>query len=70
MSHKPIVVHNGFIDMAFLYQHFYATLPPSYSQFVVDLSEMYQGGVFDTKYLAEFTARMPSSYLEYVFRKW
>ncbi|KAJ8040388.1 Target of EGR1 protein 1 [Holothuria leucospilota] len=69
MSGTPVVVHNGLVDMTFLYHHFYTTLPPSYSQFVGDLSEMYQGGIFDTKYLAEFVVRMPSSYLEYVFRK-
>jgi target of EGR1 protein 1 len=36
--------------------------------FVADLSEMFPAGIFDTKYLADYVCRTPSSFLEFVFK--
>lgn len=69
LSKKPIVVHNGLLDLAFLYGCLYAPLPSSLPVFVADLCEMFQGGIFDSKYIAEYQMQEESSFLEYLFRK-
>lgn len=69
-SKKPIVLHNGFVDLVFLYQHLHGNLPRSFQDFVADLTVMFTGGIVDTKYIAEFHRRETASFLEYLFRKW
>lgn len=64
---KPLVFHNGFIDLLFLYQHFYLNLPKSIQSFITDLMFMFPSGVYDTKYITEKVLNMESSFLEYVY---
>ncbi|KAF9173265.1 Target of EGR1, member 1 (Nuclear) [Mortierella sp. AD010] len=66
----PVVIHNGFLDLVFLYYSFYANLPPKLETFVADLSDMFPGGLFDTKYISDYITRERSSFLAYLFRKY
>lgn len=66
---KPIVVHNGFGDLIYMYECLYASCPTKLSAFLSDLSEMFPSGIYDTKVVAQFYEKLDSSFLEYVVKK-
>ena len=53
----------------FLYQAFYSDLPKKNDTFAADLSDMFRNGIYDTKYLAEYSQHLPATYLEYLYKK-
>jgi len=69
LAKVPLIFHNGFIDLVFMYQCFYSDLPNSLQTFVADIFEMFQSGIHDTKYISEYQIRENLSFLEYLFRK-
>ncbi|ORX68371.1 ribonuclease CAF1, partial [Linderina pennispora] len=68
-SKVPLVIHNGLFDLVYVYQAFVGPLPDSYNAFAYDLSEMFPGGIFDTKYISEMVEPGSASFLAYTFHK-
>ncbi|KAI9006560.1 ribonuclease CAF1 [Phycomyces nitens] len=66
----PIIVHNGLLDLMYIYQSFFAELPASLSIFIADLVEMFPCGIYDTKYLANQVLSEQKSYLAYLYCKY
>ena len=65
----PLVLHNGLIDLMFVYHSFFTALPKDLATFVADVGDMFGGGVTDTKYFSDYVTREKRSYLLYLFSK-
>ena len=48
---KPIVGHNCYIDLLYIYSHFISEIPKDYIEFKKRMINIFQGGIYDTKYL-------------------
>ncbi|VDM73629.1 unnamed protein product [Strongylus vulgaris] len=57
----PLILHNGLVDLAFIYHHFYSPTPDCYGEFCNALADLFP---------SDSPTRMAGSFLEYVFRKW
>ena len=51
-SGKPVVFHNGFLDLAFCFQAFESELPENLSEFKQRVQKLFPGGLFDTRLIA------------------
>jgi hypothetical protein len=49
---KPVVFHNGFLDLMFCYQAFENELPNNIEDFKIGLQKLFPAGVFDTRLIA------------------
>jgi len=63
-----MILHNGLIDLLFVYHYFVQPLPETLSKFVAGLCDNFPP-IFDTKYIAEFHIKETKSSLEYIFKK-
>jgi target of EGR1 protein 1 len=70
LFNRLLVVHNGWLDLMYLYSFLYADLPAELGSFIADLDDMFRHGIFDTKYIADFEYREKASFLAYLFGKW
>ncbi|KAJ3021317.1 Target of EGR1, member 1 (Nuclear) [Thoreauomyces humboldtii] len=59
----PVIVHNGFLDLLFIYRSLYAELPKLSEVLLADLSAIFPGGLYDTKFISEFVEREKATYL-------
>ncbi|KAJ3115423.1 Target of EGR1, member 1 (Nuclear) [Phlyctochytrium bullatum] len=66
----PIVLHNGLLDLMFIYKSFHADLPDDLDVFISDVADMFKGGIYDTKYVTDYVTHETSSFLAYVYRKY
>lgn len=69
MKKIPLVLHNGFMDLLYLYQHFITDLPDKFECFVYDINAIFPGGIYDTKYMAERKIGEKKHYLPYLYVK-
>lgn len=66
----PLVVHNGLLDIMYLYESFFAALPETLPTLVADLVEMFPAGIYDTKHLATEVVGEQKSFLAYLYCKY
>lgn len=66
----PIIIHNGLMDLMYLYYSLYTELPNNLQAFSADLSDMFPGGIYDTKYVSDYVSKEPVSFLSYLFKKY
>lgn len=64
----PIIVHNGLLDLAFLYAAFQGPLPDTLNGFVCALLECVPAGYWDTKVIAT-NSKERTTFLGYLFAK-
>ncbi|KAI9318778.1 ribonuclease H-like domain-containing protein [Dichotomocladium elegans] len=66
----PLVVHNGLMDLMYLYQSFIGALPSKLQTFVEDMFDAFPGGIYDTKYLSLYVFNENVTFLAYLFCKY
>jgi hypothetical protein len=58
------------MDLMYLYYSLYTELPSNLQVFSADLSDMFPGGIYDTKYVSDYISKEPVSFLSYLFKKY
>ncbi|KAI8907827.1 ribonuclease CAF1 [Gorgonomyces haynaldii] len=65
----PVIVHNGFLDLMFLYQSFFGPLPKQLPTFIADLTWLFPK-IVDTKYISDYVVREPISFLSFLYKRY
>jgi target of EGR1 protein 1 len=65
----PVVLHNGLMDLVFLYSAFHGSLPATLNLFVAALLDSVPAGFYDTKHLATTVKPERASFLSFVYAK-
>jgi len=68
-SKTSIILHNGLLDLLYIYHNFIGPLPSSFASFTGQLCDLFPR-VYDTKYIADYHTEESASYLEYLYYKW
>jgi target of EGR1 protein 1 len=63
----PLVVHNGLLDIAFLYAAFHGPLPETLNGFVGGVLDAMPAGIYDTKHMAGGVGGVRTTFLAYVY---
>ncbi|KAI8889226.1 hypothetical protein K501DRAFT_208701, partial [Backusella circina FSU 941] len=66
----PLIVHNGLLDLMYIYDSFILALPDKLERFVVDLAKVFSGGIYDTKYISEKVVKEDVTFLSYLFARY
>jgi hypothetical protein len=66
----PLIVHNGLLDLMYIYDSFILALPEKLERFVMDLAKAFSGGIYDTKHISEKVAKEDVTFLSYLFGKY
>lgn len=64
----PLVLHNGLYDLIYLYHCFIDKLPDTFGRFLLQVTENFPSGLYDTRYMAN-KADFDATFLVYVFSK-
>lgn len=59
-TNKPLVLHNGMLDLLFCFQAFEADLPAEIDSFKRSVRELFPGGIYDTRLIALESGTVPS----------
>jgi target of EGR1 protein 1 len=65
----PMVLHNGWFDLAIMYAAFQGPLPPRLSDFAGLLLDAVPGGFYDTKHVASVVTPIRATFLGYLYAK-
>ncbi|XP_055355692.1 target of EGR1 protein 1-like isoform X2 [Paramacrobiotus metropolitanus] len=69
LSKAEVVFHNGLADLAYFYHSFWNPLPKTCEIFAADVADVFQGRLFDTKWICRSVLKWRMHSLEYCFKK-
>ena len=61
---KPLILHNGFMDLMFLYEKFYEPLPDTVAEFKTKVNELFPL-IYDTKHISTEMKKVTAQYFDW-----